>query len=161
MPPSTEPAIELAITIAHTAVWAQMSTVDAKCRPRSRLVHPVWTLQDGELTGWLTTRKTPLKSRHLAANPNVSLAYFAPNHDLAYFDCTAAWADDLSEKQECWRIFREAPAPVGYDPANIWPDGPTSPTFEVLRFKPYRVQAARASELAAGAKPALLRLPSG
>lgn len=155
---ATETTLELAVSIAHRAVWAQMTTVDSQCRPRSRVVHPVWQLRDGVLRGWLTTRRSPLKVRHLAANPHVSLAYLAANHDLAYFDCTAEWIEHETGKRECWDIFRDAPAPVGYDPAAIWPDGPESPGFAVLRFQPCRVQAGLASDIAAGVKPQVVRL---
>lgn len=155
---ATHSVCELAVSIAHTAVWAQMTTVDSRNRPRSRVVHPVWTLDRGGLTGWLTTRRTPLKARHLAANPHVSLAYLASNHDLAYFDCTAEWVEDPAGKHRCWEAFLNAPEPARYDPATIWPEGPTAAGFEVLRFTPYRVQAGLATEIAAGDKPRLARL---
>ena len=37
-----------------------------------------------------------------------------------------------------WDLFREAPAPVGYDPAIIppWSGGPTTGAFAVLRLTP-------------------------
>ena len=151
-------AIEEAIDIAHNTVWCVMTTVDTQGRPRSRVVHPVWVLDGGELTGWLTTRRTPLKSRHLAHNPHISLAYIAANTDFAYFDCTAAWVEDPAGKRACWDAFLEAPEPVRYDPANIWPDGPTSETFAALRLAPYRVQWARAERISRGEKAHLVRL---
>jgi general stress protein 26 len=150
--------IELAMEIAHRTVWAMMTTVDDHSRPRSRVVHPVWTLENGAPLGWLTTRKTPLKTRHLATNPHVSLAYMAANHDLAYFDCTAEWADEPENKQRCWHAFLDAPEPARYDPATIWPDGPDSPDFAVLRFQPYRIQAGLAADVAAGRKLRIARL---
>lgn len=154
----TESTLDLAVSIAHATVWAQMTTVDARCRPRSRVVHPVWTVQGGELAGWLTTRRTPIKSRHLAANPHVSCAYLASNHDLAYFDCTANWVDDLQGKLACWNEFVRAEPPVRYDPITIWPEGPGSPDFAVLQLRPYRVQAGRAADIAAGRKPRVVSL---
>jgi general stress protein 26 len=150
--------IETAVDIAHQTVWGVMTTVDARGRPRNRVVHPVWVWDGGRLTGWLTTRRTPLKVRHLAGNPHVSLAYIGANTDFAYFDCTAEWVEDMAGKQACWDAFVNAEDPVRYDPANIWKDGPGSGTFAVLRFTPYRVQAARASDIAKGIPPGLVRL---
>jgi general stress protein 26 len=147
-----------AMEIAHSTIWCAMTTVDAHGRPRSRIVHPVWKMDGGRVTGWLTTRPTPLKSRHLANNPHVSLAYIAANTDFAYFDCTASWVDDPADKRKCWQAFLEAPEPVRYDPASIWPDGPTSENFAALRFTPYRIQWARAERIGRGEKPSLVRL---
>lgn len=149
--------IEEAISIGHQAVWAVMTTVDHAGRPRSRIVHPVWVPQGDRLTGWLTTRRTPLKTRHLATNPHVSLAYVGGNADFAYFDCIAKWAEDPQARRECWDAFLAAPPPVRYNPATIWPDGPDSESFAVLRFSPYRLQAGRAERIARGEKPGLVR----
>ena len=150
--------IDEAVAIAHQVVWGVMTTVDAKGRPRSRIVHPVWTMEGGRLGGWLTTRRTPVKTRHLAGNRNVGIAYVAANTDFAYFDCTAEWVDDDAGKQECWEAFVSAPEPVRYDPASIWKDGPRSADFAVLRFRPYRVQAARAESIGRGEKAGLVRI---
>ena len=91
LPERERTAIEEAIEIAHNSVWCAMTTVDAKGRPRSRIVHPVWEFDSDGLTGWVTTRRTPVKVAHLAGNPYVSCAYIAANTDFAYFDCTAEW----------------------------------------------------------------------
>ena len=154
----TPSVLELGIEIAHRVVWATMTTVDAKGRPRSRIVHPVWTSRLDGVTGWLTTRKTPVKLRHLAGNPHVSFSYLAPNHDLAYFDCVAEWVDDPDGKLQCWNTFVRADPPVGYDPISIWTDGPGSPDFAALRLRPYRIQAGRAVDIAAGRKPLIANL---
>lgn len=151
-------AIAEAIAIAHAAVWGVLTTVDAKARPRNRVVHPVWEFDGERVTGWLTTRRTPLKTRHLAANPNVSVAYIGAGTDFAYFDCTADWVEDAAGKQACWDAFLSAPEPVRYDPSNIWPEGPAAETFAVLSFSPYRIQSARAEQMAKGEKPSLVRL---
>lgn len=156
--PADARTIEEAIAIAHQVVWGVMTTVDARGRPRSRVVHPVWQFDGERLTGWLTTRQSPVKTRHLAGNPHVSLAYVSATTDFAYFDCTAEWVDDREGKHACWDAFVNAPEPVRYDPASIWPEGPGADTFAVLRFAPYRVQAARAEQVASGKKPALVRL---
>ena len=150
--------LELAVAIAHETVWCAMTTVDSQRRPRSRIVHPVWQLAGEQLQGWLTTRRTPLKSAHLAGNPFISLAYIAPTTDFAYFDCRAEWVEDEAGKRQCWEAFLSAPEPARYDPASIWPEGPESETFSALRFTPYRVQAARAAQVGRGEKASLVRL---
>jgi len=155
--PDERQAVEEAIDIAHTTVWCAMTTVDAMGRPRNRIVHPVWQFDGEQLTGWLTTRRTPLKSAHLARNPHVSLAYIASNTDFASFDCAAEWVEDAEEKRACWEAFVNAAPPVRYDPATIWPEGPGAETFAVLRFTPYRVQVGRAEQIAKGQKPSLVR----
>lgn len=150
--------VRTAIAIAHDTVWGVLSTVDRIGRPRNRVVHPVWEFDGKRALGWLTTRKTPVKSAHLAANPYVSLAYLGKGTDFAYFDCTAEWVDDAAGKQACWDAFLNAPEPVRYDPASIWKDGPGAESFAVLRFAPYRVQAARAEGIAKGERAGLVRL---
>ena len=148
--------IKTAMEIAHSTVWCAMTTVDAKGRPRSRVVHPVWTFDGATLTGWLTTRRTPVKTAHLARTPFVSLAYIGAGTDFAYFDCRAEWVSD-AEKVACWQAFLDAPEPARYDPATIWPEGPEAGTFEGLRFTPYRVQAARSEQIGRGEAAGLVR----
>jgi hypothetical protein len=47
-----------------------------------------------------------------------------------------------------WNLFKDAPEPVGYDPAGIgvpgW-DRPTSPAFAALRLRPWRLRVFPAS----------------
>ena len=156
--PSKAETIATACEIAHRTVWAMMTTVDSKGRPRSRIVHPIWVTDGEHVVGWLTTRPTPVKSAHLAGNPHVSLAYMASNHDLAYFDCRAEWVEDAAGKRECWDAFVNGPEPARYDPTTIWKDGPESEGFAVLRFTPYRIQAVRAADVAAGLKPLMAKM---
>ena len=49
-----------------------------------------------------------------------------------------------------WERFSAAPAPMGFDPAPIWPDGPESEGFAALRLDPWRVQVRSAAATAAG-----------
>lgn len=156
--PAEAHILKEAIDIAHNVVWGVMTTVDGRGHPRNRIVHPVWVLQDGGMEGWLTTRKTPVKTAHLAENHHVSIAYIAANTDFAYFDCIAEWVDDRGGKQRCWDAFSQAPPPVRYDPAAIWKEGPTSADFAALRFAAYRVQAGRAEQIGRGEKAGIVRL---
>jgi hypothetical protein len=61
-----------AVAVAHEVVWAVMTTVDSRGRPRSRVVHPAWELVDDRVVGWVTSRPSPVKVAHLAANPHVA-----------------------------------------------------------------------------------------
>jgi general stress protein 26 len=118
----------------HTMVWCSMATVDSQQRPRSRIMHPIW---DGA-TGWIGTRRQSHKARHLARNPHVSLAYIADLAKPVYADCTAEWVDDLAEKQRIWQLFKEAPEPLGYDPAPLF-GSPESEGFGLLKLTPWRI----------------------
>jgi len=148
-----------AVAVAHRVVWATVTTVDRVGRPRGRVLHPIWVDTDHGLEGWITTRRTAVKVRHLAANPHLSCSYLAPNHDVAFFDCVAAWADSSNARRRAWSAFASAPTPVGYDPATVFPDGPDGPDFAVLHLRPYRLQAGRGEALARGERPRLWQAP--
>ena len=47
------------VTMAHSIVWCTAASVDAKGRPRSRVLHPYWEWDGKELTGWIATGPTP------------------------------------------------------------------------------------------------------
>lgn len=76
------------------AVWCNMATVDARGRPRSRVVHPVW---DGA-EGWLGTRRDSFKGRHLALHPAVSLAYVSDPAPIFLNTRRTAGAGDKRQK---------------------------------------------------------------
>ncbi len=119
---------------AHTAVWCNVATVDSNGRPRSRVLHPIWEGQ----TGWITTRRNVLKSKHLTRNPYVSLAYIADPFKPVYAECKAGWDDDPASKHRIWELFKGTPTPLGYDPGSIWRN-PDDPDFGVLRLTPWRI----------------------
>ena len=73
------------VQMAHGIVWCSAATVDAKGRPRSRILHPIWEWDGDRLQGWIATSPHSPKAVDLAANPNVSLTYWAPSQDT----CTA------------------------------------------------------------------------
>src|SRR5207245_5511585 len=50
-------------------VWCNVSTVDRKGRPRSRILHPIW---EGS-AGWIATGRNSFKATHMAGNRYVSL----------------------------------------------------------------------------------------
>jgi hypothetical protein len=56
-------------------------------------------------------------------------------------ECRATWAFDDETRTMVWNRFKDAPPPVGYDPALIpVRDGPTSPSFAALRLEPRRLR---------------------
>ena len=138
------------VAIAHRIVWATVATVDRSSRPRSRVLHPLWVREGETLRGWVITRPTPLKRAHLAHSPYASCTYWDAAHDTAVAECAATWEHDPDARAEVWRRFGEAPEPLGYDFAQIFPDGPRSPGAGFLRLDPWRIRTQR---VAAGAAP--------
>jgi hypothetical protein len=134
------------VEIAHRIVWATVATVDPEGRPWTRVLHPLWAWNGTELTGWVATGPTPLKVRHLAGHPDVSVTYWDATHDTVTANCRATWHHDDETCRKLWDAYLDAPEPVGYDPAIVppWKDGPTSPAFAALRLDPWwlRVQPA-------------------
>ena len=43
------------VEMAHNIVWCTTATVDAKRRPRSRVLHPLWQWEGETLTRWIAT----------------------------------------------------------------------------------------------------------
>ncbi len=127
--------------MAHRIVWASVASIDRHGRPRSRILHPIWEWDASGLTGWVATSPTATKRAHLEASPYLSVNYWTPSHDTCLAECAAAWAFDDETRIRVWNLFREAPEPVGYDPAIIpgW-DGPTCDAFAVLRLDPWRLR---------------------
>ena len=129
------------VAMAHTTVWCGVATVDAKQRPRTRVLHPIWEWDGTQLTGWIATGPTPTKRAHLSASPFVSLNYWAPSQDTCVAECNATWAFDDETRTRVWNLFANGPAPVGYDPKMIpgWTK-PTDATFAALRLEPWRLR---------------------
>ncbi len=129
------------VTMAHTIVWCGVATVDAKSRPRTRVLHPIWEWDGEQLTGWIATGPTPTKRAHLNASPFVSLNYWAPSQDTCVAECKATWAFDDETRTRVWNLLLNGPAPVGYDPKMIpgWTK-PTDASFAALRLDPWRLR---------------------
>jgi hypothetical protein len=130
------------VEMAHGIVWATVATVGPDERPRTRILHPYWDWDGRSLTGWVATGPTPLKRAHLAHSPYVSVNYWDTSHDTCTAECRAEWFTDDDTCEWLWQTFKDAPAPVGYDPAIIpgWADGPRSPNFAALRLAPWRLR---------------------
>jgi hypothetical protein len=126
------------VDMAHQIVWATAATISPDDRPRTRILHPLWVWDGTTLVGWIATGPTPLKKADLDHRAFVSLNYWAPNHDTCRADCVTTWHFDDATRERTWNMFKDAPAPVGYDPAIIpaWSAGPTSPAFAALELTP-------------------------
>lgn len=118
----------------HAMVWCSAATVDSRQRPRSRILHPIW---EGS-TGWVGTHRNSYKSRRLERNPHISLAYITDIMKPVYVDCTAEWVDDLEQKVRIWNLFKDAPPPLGYDPAPTFGSADHE-DFGLLKLTPWRI----------------------
>ncbi|GAA1277587.1 pyridoxamine 5'-phosphate oxidase [Planotetraspora silvatica] len=128
-------------------VYATMTTVDAKGRPRARVLIPIWEVVDGRPAGWLATYRTPVKAAHLAKNPHVTFSYWTPRQNAVNVDTVAEWIDDAEIKRRVWTLYRQgSPHGAGYDLGNFW-KSPEDPELHVLRLTPWRVQVIRGSDL--------------
>ena len=129
------------VAMAHQIVWCSAATVDAAGRPRSRVLHPLWEWDGENLVGWIATGPTPAKRAHLDASPHISCNCWAPTHDTCVAECRASWHFDLDTRRRIWDAFKNAPAPVGYDPAIIpvWTSADDD-TFAVLRLDPWKLR---------------------
>jgi hypothetical protein len=88
----------------------------------------------------------------------VSCSYWDPQHDVAVAECLAEWVTD---RHEAWERIASVPAPVGFDPATIWPDGPDSPDCAFLRLEPWRLSVNTAARMIAGERPLTWRARPG
>jgi hypothetical protein len=136
------------VEMAHRIVWCSAATVDREGRPRSRILHPIWSWDGRRLTGWVGTAPTNTKRSHLDASGFASLNYWTASQDTCVAECRATWAFDEETRIAVWNRFVEAPAPLGYDPAIIpgW-DAPTSANFAALRLDPWRLRVFPGSAL--------------
>jgi hypothetical protein len=140
------------VELAHRIVWCSAASVDSRGRPFTRILHPIWLWDGTRLEGWIATGPTKLKRTHLEKSPNLSLSYWTPTHDTAQAECRAEWKLDDATRTEVWNRFKNAPAPVGYDPAIIppWSGGPTSPAFGALYLEPWRLRVLPGTVMTSG-----------
>lgn len=128
-------------------VYATMTTVDKKGRPRARVLIPVWEVVDGKPVGWLATYKTPVKEAHLANNPHTTFSYWTKRQNAVAVDTVAEWVDDLDIKKRVWDLYsRTSPRGAGYELGQFW-TSPADPKLHVLRLEPWRVQVIRGRDL--------------
>lgn len=135
-------------------VWCTVATVDTKGRPYARILHPIW---EGA-TGWIATGRQTLKTKHLAKNPHVALAYWDAQQDTAVVHARAEWCDDAVTQSRIWNLLKAAPPPLGYDPQLFWRAGVTDPTYGVLKLTPFQIQLRTGAEMMQGRSGRLCRL---
>lgn len=122
-----------------TTVWCTMATTDGTGRPRTRIVHPVWEIDDHGAVGWLGTRTGTPKLGHLERTPWVSLLYWDPRHEQVTVDARAQVQTDDGTRRRVWDLMSSFAEPYGFDPAPMWPDGATGAGFTVVRLDPVRI----------------------
>ncbi|TCO44248.1 pyridoxamine 5'-phosphate oxidase family protein [Actinocrispum wychmicini] len=127
------------VRITDDVIWCSVTTVDDAGRPRSRILHPLWEIVDGRPVGWVVTGRTPVKARHLAANPNVAVSYWSPDQRVVLAECVASWVQDVETKSRVWDLFMTTPPPRGYDLSGFIPDGAADAAFTPLRLDPRSV----------------------
>ena len=139
------------VEMAHRIVWCTVATTGKDGAPNTRVLHPIWEWDDGALTGWIATSPLSPKAADLAAQPAISLTYWAPSQDTATADCLTEWDTSAEQRQQGWDRFVNAPAPVGYDPSIIPPwTSPEVPAFGILRLTPTRLRVQPAAVLLEG-----------
>ena len=52
------------VDMAHSIVWCTVATVDRKGRPRSRVLHPIWEIEDDNAVGTCIHRVYRIGSVH-------------------------------------------------------------------------------------------------
>lgn len=142
------------LRITGETVFCAATTVDGKGRPRGRMLHPIFLVRDGRPLGWALTGRTPLKTRHLEANPHMSCSFWSPSQDTVFAECMTSWVEDGSEKEDVWNVFLDTPEPLGWGPDGMAGYGLErwrNPVFTPLRLEPWRVQVMRGQEYPAGA----------
>lgn len=139
------------VEMAHRIVWCTVATVEPSGRPRTRILHPIWSWDEGRLTGWIATSPGSPKAAHLDHQPEVSLTYWEPGHDTCSADCTTSWELDEAGRLAGWERFAKGPEPVGYDPSIVppWTD-PMAEAFGVLRLEPHRLRVMPGSVMLRG-----------
>ncbi|MEZ4562880.1 MAG: pyridoxamine 5'-phosphate oxidase family protein [Thermomicrobiales bacterium] len=124
-------------------VWCNVATVDHECRPRSRIMHPIWDGATGYIGTWGTSvrsdhQRPSVKMAHLRQHPHASLAYIAEPFTPVYVDCQVEVIEDAAGKAQFCELARSVPEPYGYDPAPLF-GGPENPHFVVLKLAPTRI----------------------
>jgi hypothetical protein len=139
------------VDMAHRVVWCVAATVSPDGHPRTRVLHPIWEWDGEALTGWIATSPRSMKATHLAATPEISLTYWAPDQDTCSAECATSWDDSAELRAEGWRRFAEGPEPVGYDPSLIpqWTSA-EAPEFGILRLRPRRLRVMPGSLMTKG-----------
>jgi len=141
------------LEITAATVFCTATTVDGRGRPRNRILHPIFLVRDDLPLGYALTGKSPLKTKHLEANPHVACSFWSPSHDTVFIDAVATWVDGEAELADTWALFRDTPTPLGWGQAGLdgyGADEWRSEIYTPLRLDPWRVQIMRGTEYPVG-----------
>ncbi|MDT0353393.1 pyridoxamine 5'-phosphate oxidase family protein [Pseudonocardia charpentierae] len=153
LPPRFDDIAEEFLRIVADTVICTTSTVDRRGRPRSRMLHPVFTVNAGQPVGWALTSRASAKARDLAQQPYACCSYWNPHQDVAIVDCRTAWVTDEAEKATVWDLFRDTPTPLGWGPEAMTAYGTSrwhNPLFTPLRLDPWRIRIVAGTEYPRG-----------
>lgn len=123
---------ELAHTVIREAKFPMLATVDPEGQPRVRPVSPVRV--DEDFTIYVANLAVYQKTREIAANPKVELAYLSPGHDqvritgLATIETDPAVVAAIWEKNPLLRQYLGTPE---------------NPQFVLYRIDPVQVRFMR------------------
>jgi len=137
MKPRPEPVdpgrlYELAHTVIREAKFPMLATVDPEGQARVRPVSPVRV--DDDFTIYVANLAVYQKTREIAANPKVELAYLSPDHDQVRITGVATIETDPEVITAIWEknpLLRQ------------YLGTPENPQFVLYRIDPKRVRFMR------------------
>ena len=149
-------ALAHARSVIENVAWATMATVGPDGAPRTRIVHPIWDWDGG--VGWIGTHANQSMVEHLEHHAGLSLSYWSPAQGRAHLDCGTRWVA-ADEKQGIWDLCLSMPEPMGYDPSENFPDGPSSAAFAPIEIVPFRIRTHPVADAAEGKPPTIWSAP--
>lgn len=123
---------ELAHTVIREAKFPMLATVDPEGQPRVRPVSPVRV--DEDFTIYVANLAVYQKTREIAANPKVELAYLSPGHDQVRITGVATTETDPEVITAIWEknpLLRQ------------YLGTPENPQFVLYRIDPKQVRFMR------------------
>ncbi len=123
---------ELAHAVIREAKFPMLATVDPAGQPRVRPVSPVRV--DEDFTIHVANLAVYQKTREIAANPQVELAYLSPDHDQVRITGTAVVETDAATIAAIWE---------GNPLLRQYLGSPENPQFLLYRIEPSQVRFMR------------------
>lgn len=123
---------ELAHAVIREAKFPMLATVDPEGQPRVRPVSPVRV--DADFTVFVANLAVYQKTREIAANPRVELAYLSPGHDQVRITGMATVETDPETLSAIWEknpLLRQ------------YLGSPDNPQFVLYRIDPSQVRFMR------------------
>lgn len=123
---------ELAREVIREAKFPMLATVDPEGQPRVRPVSPVRV--EADFTIYVANLRLYQKTREIANNPRVELAYLAPNHDQVRITGEAEVLADQALLLEIWNANPLLRQYLG---------SPENPELIIYRIRPRKVRFMR------------------